>query len=335
MKLLDSKIKNSILYRFPKNNIKNLNIFNQSSNNKILFNSAGKYYILKCKGKKSYIWFTYFEKKLLCILILINNKKLDDLSNEFYEIQIDYDNALCYNNVLLYGYYFKASKCNYFMIENVYNFNIYNNIIESINYNNLFSNKLKLFNEVVINIQSNNKFRIVLPIILDNNNDLFKIVYNLDYNIYSIHVYSDIKYIGTYIFNNNYSNNKITATFRITASINNDLYNLFIVDGNKEIFYELALIDSYKTSVFMNELFRNIKENQNLDLLEESDEEDEFENINIDKYVNLEKSISIDCEYNSKFKKWVPKNISKNPIIHKKNLQLILNKKNINILYKK
>ena len=50
-------------------------------------------------------------------------------------------------------------------------------------------------------------------------------------------------------------------------------------------------------------------------------------NVSDNKAGNLEKSILIDCEYNSKFKKWVPKNISKNPIIDKKNLQLILNKK--------
>ena len=35
----------------------------------------------------------------------------------------------------------------------------------------------------------------------------------------------------------------------------------------------------------MNTLFRNIKENQNLDALEESDDEEEFENISLDKFV--------------------------------------------------
>ena len=37
----------------------------------------------------------------------------------------------------------------------------------------------------------------------------------------------------------------------------------------------------------MNSLFRNIKENGNLDLLEESDDEEEFENIALDKFVYL------------------------------------------------
>ena len=40
--------------------------------------------------------------------------------------------------------------------------------------------------------------------------------------------------------------------------------------------YKVACIPNYKTSMMMNALFRNIKENRNLDLLEESDDEEEF-----------------------------------------------------------
>ena len=103
-----------------------------------------------------------------------------------------------------------------------------------------------------------------------------------------------------------------------------------ILNGNEEEFYDLALIDSFETSKFMNKLFRTIKENNNLDTLEESDSEEEFENINIDKFVNLEKSYLIDCEYNNKFKKWIPRNLSKNKIVSKNNLYLILGKKKYN-----
>ena len=56
----------------------------------------------------------------------------------------------------------------------------------------------------------------------------------------------------------------------------------------------------------MNKLFRIIKENNDLDALEESDDEEEFENSNIDKFVNLEKSYKMVCIFNNKFKKWVP-----------------------------
>jgi hypothetical protein len=56
----------------------------------------------------------------------------------------------------------------------------------------------------------------------------------------------------------------------------------------------------------MNKLFRKIKENENLDALEESDDEEEFENQDIDKYVHLDKEYNMICEYNYKHKKWTP-----------------------------
>jgi hypothetical protein len=56
----------------------------------------------------------------------------------------------------------------------------------------------------------------------------------------------------------------------------------------------------------MNTIFRTIKENQNLDFLEMSDCEEEFENIKEDKFVNLKKIVYMKCKYNKKFKKWIP-----------------------------
>ena len=56
-------------------------------------------------------------------------------------------------------------------------------------------------------------------------------------------------------------------------------------------YHDIAYISSYVSSVKMNSIFRNIKENQNLDLLEESDDEDEFENVSETKFVDMKKSI--------------------------------------------
>jgi hypothetical protein len=56
----------------------------------------------------------------------------------------------------------------------------------------------------------------------------------------------------------------------------------------------------------MNKLFRIIKENNNLDALEESDDEEEFENEDISKFVHLDKSYKMVCQFNHKFKKWIP-----------------------------
>ena len=56
----------------------------------------------------------------------------------------------------------------------------------------------------------------------------------------------------------------------------------------------------------MNRLFRNIQENERLDAMEESEPEDEFENIELDKYVSLHKEYKIVCKLNKKFCRWVP-----------------------------
>ena len=96
------------------------------------------------------------------------------------------------------------------------------------------------------------------------------------------------------------------AVFKIIPEIQNDIYNLYTLENGEYVFYDIAYIPTYLSSVMMNKLFRNIKENQNLDALEESDSEDEFENNNADKHVFLERTFFMNCEYNYKFKKWVP-----------------------------
>jgi len=101
---------------------------------------------------------------------------------------------------------------------------------------------------------------------------------------------------------------EIYKIFFIKPDLQNDIY--YSYQSNTTNFdiisKELAHIPDYKTSVLMNKLFRTIKENNNLDSLEESDEEDEFENIQIDKFVDLNKIIKMRCIFNYKFKKRVP-----------------------------
>jgi hypothetical protein len=116
-------------------------------------------------------------------------------------------------------------------------------------------------------------------------------------------------------FNENYKQNTFNKehVFVVKPNIQNDIYNLYMLshDSKTEKFYDTAYIPNYTTSVMMNKLFRNIKENDNLDRLEESDDEDEFENENIDKFVYLEKTYPMICKYNYKFKKWYPVSLAK------------------------
>jgi hypothetical protein len=91
--------------------------------------------------------------------------------------------------------------------------------------------------------------------------------------------------------------------FICRADIQNDIYHLYSPSND---YVGFAAIPDYKTSVMMNKLFRNIKENNDLDALEESDDDEEFENSNIDKFVSLDKSHKMICNFSHKFKKWVP-----------------------------
>ena len=95
--------------------------------------------------------------------------------------------------------------------------------------------------------------------------------------------------------------------FLVRPDIENDIYHLYCLnDELKEIICGTAHIPDYNTSVMMNKLFRIIKENEYLDALEESDDEEEFENEELDKFVHLDKVYNMVCEYNHKFKRWFP-----------------------------
>ena len=101
-----------IANKFPTSNY--INYINKANSfNIVNLITNANYYILKPKGRVAYLWFTYYKKDLLCLLIFINNKNVEDESNEFYKFNINYDNTLCYNNVLLVGtYFYKKTKAN-------------------------------------------------------------------------------------------------------------------------------------------------------------------------------------------------------------------------------
>lgn len=113
----------------------------------------------------------------------------------------------------------------------------------------------------------------------------------------------------------------IQAVFIVRPNLQNDIYELFVmpdtyrertskVGSVEPIFHNFALIPSFKTSVFMNRLFRNISENERLDTMEESEDEADFENIEPDKYVTLSKECIMLCRFHKRFCKWVPVEIT-------------------------
>jgi hypothetical protein len=99
-------------------------------------------------------------------------------------------------------------------------------------------------------------------------------------------------------------------TFHVKADVQNDIYH--VLHASDEPITQntmIAHIPNYKTSVMMNSIFRNIKENRNLDALEESDDEDELAdsgNPGKCSLVDLNKCVKMDCTFNARFKRWHP-----------------------------
>ena len=107
-----------------------------------------------------------------------------------------------------------------------------------------------------------------------------------------------------------YSKNTI---FKVVADIRDDVYHLFAQDTYVGVSY----IGTRNQSKYMNSLFRNIKENINIDYGEESDDEECFQDLRVDKYVDLTREHMIECEFNRKFRMWEPiKKVEQGQCIH-------------------
>ena len=97
--------------------------------------------------------------------------------------------------------------------------------------------------------------------------------------------------------------------FWVKADVSYDVYHLYAKKSKPqygEVLYQYAFVKNIETSILLNNIFRNMKENKLLDAVEESDDEDEFENVKEDRYVDLQKKILMECEFSYKFKKWTP-----------------------------
>jgi len=262
-------------------------------------------YMLIPIGIKIFAWFTFYKNQNLCVILHLNKH------NSIIKVEetvLSFDKKLSYGTII-YGTYYIHNNIRYITCEDIYYYkgrNVYT--IENNDKSN-YLNRLKILKNIFDNelrqIAYTNKFTIFgLPFFTNSLNEAYTQVSLLPYSIKGILCRNFNATIDSGILLN-----KITpitdCIFKVKADIGADIYNLYCQD-NKCDFYNVACIPDYKTSVIMNTLFRCIKENKNLDLLEESDDEEEFENINDNKFVNLQNIVYMKCIYMKKFRKWKP-----------------------------
>ena len=283
-------------------------------------------------GKRALVWFTYEGDQHICLVLYLDS---DNKITTYKKMVTCFSSDLVIGKgTILYGIMFNQHNQNNNMC-GINNFAIINiHYLEGINvYNIKYREKIEVFStffkKISQNLINKESLLIGLPVISNNYNELTDIIPTLNYKIHSVKPVNLNLYnlnlnfklnnnnrhnnksnnnnkINNNKINNNKSNNNV-CVLNVNASIEPDIYILGDIDNKIE---RVAYIPNYTTSVMMNKLFRNIKENDNLDLLEESDSESEFENIEEDKFVYLSKTIKMMCIFNYKFKKWIPVKIS-------------------------
>jgi len=335
--------KQSILNNFPNIKLSYENIVhNKVLGNKI--KETDLYLAIPC-GKKCFAWFTVYNEQNICLIMdLLPNKSISEI--KIYNCVFNNDLTFGDNGTILYGTHFNHKLTNFFSVENIFywkgndltNSNWFDKLqiisklfagdIKQICYNKkymvfglpLLSSNLedlkiqinsieyKIYNIQFRNLKKINSYDCVLYRNFDINAAIeAKVEILPKQNTHQLPEQQPILQTKTnkpYTLYTQYAPKQVV--FKIKPDIQNDIYHLYYLDGLIETYFRLAYIPDYKTSVMMNKLFRNIKENENLDLLEESDDEDEFQNEREDRFVHLTTSYNMLCGFNYKFKKWYP-----------------------------
>jgi hypothetical protein len=268
-------------------------------------------------GKKVYAWFTYHKSDCVCIIVSYDKSK--HIIADAKIVPSYFNRDLCLGTIL-YGTIISYKDNRYFCIEDLCYYK-HKRVVDW-----TFSRKLELLHYVLQNEMSQKplmKSDIIfgLPIITKTIEDVQEYSISLPYNVYAYQFRNLRKQKSQpqqlvkqrdLVYTNNFAKSP-KMVFRITAKPQDDVYTLHCYHrGDVQYEYDTAYIPDYKTSVFMNSIFRKIRENDNLDYLEESDDEDEFENTDEAKYLIPNKYMSIICAFHYRFKKWVPIEISRN-----------------------
>ena len=304
---LSNNDKNELLKRLP-----DLKLSYENIHKKV---SSDMYFVIP-KGKKHLVWFTYFEDKKVCVFIQINPGVQKSITDLFVVPQI-FEKKLVLGTIF-YGTLFTMNNQNFFSLENIHYYRGTNIELNNEQYKlsliqNIFDNELKHA------IVTKSGICIGLPIIETSFENAISCAKQLPYEIYSIqqrNFYDNACLYNSTIYKVSTTPDDNYKIFLVKPALQNDVYHLYVKNHHNSLEkYAIAAIPDYKTSIMMNKIFRTIKENDNLDALEESDDEDEFENVREDKFVKLDKSVIMECVFQRKTNTFLPLKIVEHGII--------------------
>lgn len=156
---------------------------------------------------------------------------------------------------------------------------------------------------------------VAMPLIGKDINEMQGYLGKLPYPTYGLRLMNlrDRRPLGDWTLNGRYVKDE-KHVFLVKANVEPDCYVLFgrQVDSRSVTKIGLALIPNYESSVMMNSIFRKVRENANIDLIEESEDEEDFEKVDPDRFLLPNVQTKMFCTYNTKFRKWVPLSVAPN-----------------------
>jgi len=267
-------------------------------------------------GTKGMVWFS--QNKCYILTLSKDRRSFDsvtiDTSVVYYPVE----------ETLLYGtfYFIDNNEQFYFTIEDIFT---YKNTKTTFHHIDVKINIWKYMLDYEISKFNTNSspFIIGVPFMTTSWKEMCEILPHISYKIYSIrfhfeeelalekmittvskiHYYYLISPIIPIQKSSEREEIVITNTFLVQADTTNDIYCLYTPTTQEYV--GLACVQTLATSTYLNTLFRNIKEDMNMDVFEESDDEDNYNMI-----TDTTKKILMDCVYNAKFKKWTPIKLS-------------------------
>jgi hypothetical protein len=297
------------------------------------------------EGVKCFAWFTHYKNKNVCLIMELNAKKN---ITSVKRVPCCFKSDISYGTIF-YGTIFVYSQTSFFTMEDIFYYKGTN--VSRKTWIDKFVLFAKIMKHDINQVAYNDSFIVFgMPLYSDKIEDIENKVKTVPYKIDSIQ-YRLYNKGGSYLYTpyetfidnkrnpvepvitspipkqmtkviptiKEPSSQKIKPTksvFIVRPAIQNDIYYLYCKTNNHDEpkYYDVAHIPNFTSSVLMNKLFRNIKENENLDRLEESDDEEEFENEKEDRFVNMDKVYNMVCSYHFKFKKWTPLYVAKSNV---------------------
>ena len=251
-------------------------------------------YSISPRGCKSIIWFTYEEETP--ILYIFHYKNNNIVKTETPLISFNHELSIG-KGTIIQGTLFHIKGLSHFSMSNIL---YYKGEESKLNFNKSLELKFEIMQNYIKQTRLSKEYIVIgLPYMTNVYKDAEIFLSKVSYNTQGIVFHSNERYhsYGILVSKVNKENNDSFCVFIVKSTDFDDIYHLYIDDN----YYNDCCVPTYKTSKFLNTLFKKNCMNT-IDSIEESDDENEFEKKNI--FNEVEKRMK--CRYHKKFNKWEP-----------------------------